>query len=239
MIRDPVQRAFSSYIHLFKRDKPLDLRSFDQIVSTISRRSEKGKPLELTEDEVLRNAIQDELISADHFGKGYLRERLDVSFDSNFEDPLWPYRYFAESQYSKKINKIRNVFDKSTVKIVVFERLINSPNRVINEVFKFLNLNIESEKILSLPHKNETTLPRGQLARSLMRLRKQMAVVDRVWRYLEVHAEPIVRCIRSITKKPKPTLSKETYNSARVLLKNEYEYWAQHKTFTNSFWRRH
>lgn len=236
VLRDPVQRAYSAHAHMNKKLPTCDQRSFDEIVKAIERHVEQGRTIREAESNALHEAIQDNKVKASYLDEDYLRNLIDAPFKSRFEDPLWPYRYFDVSQYHGKVRQFQKIFGASRVKVIVFEELVGRPSRVIKEVFDFLDLPVESPKMLTLPHKNRTRVPSGRVGRGLIWLQENSDVAGEAWRKLRSRVGPLAEFLRNVVWNPKPQLSKSTYERARKLLRDEYAYWEERIDCVGSMW---
>lgn len=236
IIRDPVRRAHSAHTHMVKQVPTCDLRSFDEIVKKTKKHSEDGVPLYRVEDKIIKEDVERGKVNEEYVNKSYLRKRLGVSFNSKFEDTLWPYRYFTVSEYHKKIEKMKKMFGSSRVKVVVLEKLIEEPSHIIAEIFNFLDLPSELSNRLELPQKNQTKLPKNTLGRTLIWIRRNSSVGSKIWNYFRSGAGPIAKSIWKMVRKPKPTLSKKTYERARGIIEHEYEYWIEKRNNIRSLW---
>jgi hypothetical protein len=234
MIRDPVQRAYSSYAHMVRQVPTCERRSFTTIISTLTKLLNNDTPLRDVENQMIKEAIVSGTINEEYINSNYLRDQYGVPFDSNFVDTLWPYRYFTISQYHDKVESIKKLFGASRVKVVVFERLLQQPSHATGEVFDFLGLLPPNH--LDIPHKNPTNVPTGKLARALMWTRRNNSIGRKVWEQLKSKAGPLSRFAWRVIRKRKPSLSESTYNRAQSIINYEYKYWTQKYDYINTLW---
>lgn len=234
MIRDPVKRAYSSYSHMVKQVPACERRSFTTIVSTLTNRIANDTPLSDVENQMVKKAVDRGTINEEYIDGDYLRDKYDVSFNSNFVDTLWPYRYFTISQYHDKVEGIKKLFGPSRVKVVVFERLVQQPSHATREVFNFLELSTPNR--LDLPHKNPTNIPTGKLARALMWIRRNNSIGKKIWKHVKSKAGPLAKFAWRAVRKRKPSLPKSTYNRARSIISHEYKYWMQKYDYIDKVW---
>ena len=237
VVRDPVQRAYSAHAHMYKKVPSRDRRSFNEIVTAMEGRVCAGGNISSAEDEILRNAVRSGVVDASYINQNYLRRLFDIPFDSYFEDPLWPYRYFSESQYRKSIEPLYATFGQHRVKVIIFEQFITAPSYVVSEILDFLGLPVESETLV-LPHKNRTKIPGGKIGRGMIWLRNCSTFTNWVWQKLQSGSvtASLTQLIRSKAWRSKPQLSENTYRRARNLLQEEYAYWSGRTDDVESLW---
>jgi len=221
LFRDPVKRAHSAFWHMKKKVPSKEKRTFEEIIESIE--GPGFRKIVESENNELQKAIKENQIDEDYLGKDYLKKKCDAPFGSDFEDPLWFYKYFQGSLYSRKVERWEEKYDQ--VKIIFLEEMIRDPEDSIREIFEFLGLE-PSNSLLKLPHKNKTMVPSSRAAKKVKRMRD--VIID------EPKIPSIAKLITSyfhntiITNlfyEPKPKISKENYIQARSIMKKEYEYW--------------
>lgn len=177
LVRDPVQRAHSGYLHMRKKVPPRERRSFRDVVGSVAERCGTSG-LKDAEEEALKAAASSGNIDSDYLNADYLRGRFGAPFDSHFEDLLFPYRYFGQSLYMKSIERWREAVGEGRVKVVVFEDMIRNPAEVITGVLEFVGIDVHAE-VLDLPHTNATRLPSGRMAELLVVSRRRILNSER------------------------------------------------------------
>ena len=228
ILRNPIKRAYSSYLHMHKKVPCADRRNFKSIIKYIYGSMvslDKHELINIEEENIMKNI---EKIDENYLDEYYLkRKKKDVNFKSYFEDTLLPYKYFRRSLYSIDVNRFKRNFDE--IKIIFLEELIDKTEEVMKDVLDFLDLDYEKE-LFELPHKNVTKIPRNKLSRDLLYINKKFIP----W--------PLNKKIKwqmknkSILYKPKPKLSKELYEKGRGLLKKEYDYWISKHPKLEEYW---
>ena len=224
IIRDPIKRAFSAHKHMFKKIPARDSRTFENILRSVEFRK-NGKGIERIENILIQEAVESGKIDSKYLNKDYLRRKYDVQFDSEFENPLWPYRYLSLSKYKSRIKKIKETFGHERVKTVVLENLVDSPKKVTRGIFRFIGLDTKFVEGMKLPHKHKTKLPRGAISRTLLYIKRKNKWVEKTWNYAKSNTKNLPRYLKNILQKPKPKLRKEEYKRGRTLLEEEYKYW--------------
>jgi len=75
-------------------------------------------------------------------------------------DPQITNRYLHAGLYSEQIQRYLNFFGKNQVKTVIFEEFIKNPKEVVEDILKFLDIDIKLNSFESEIH-NTFNLPRG------------------------------------------------------------------------------
>jgi hypothetical protein len=226
ILRDPVKRAYSNYLHMYRKVPIADKRRFSEIINEIE--GVDFNRIIKSENENIEKNIDMGKINHKYIDEKFLSVQYNVDFRYRFEDPLFTYKYFQNGLYSLHIEKFKKIFDN--IKIVFLEELIDDTEKVMGEIFDFLNLEYEKNACI-LPHKNKTKMPRNDLSRSLLKINQKMFP----WR---VHKE-IERQLKR--KSPlyikKPQLKKDLYDKGREILKKEYDYWLSNHDSLNEYWQ--
>ncbi|MFW5895700.1 MAG: sulfotransferase domain-containing protein [archaeon] len=226
ILRNPIKRAFSAYLHWFKKIPCADKRTFTEIINSIEGPT-FNKIIE-TENKNIRKAIENNKINENYLNEYYLSNRIEsIDFPSNFEDPLFVYKYVQNSLYRIHIDRFKELFDE--IKIIFLEEFIDETVKVMKDVLDFLELEYE-DSLSNLPHKNKTKVPRNKLARVLLNLNKRFVpipVSTKIsWQMKD----------KSILYTPRPKLSKELYEKGRSILKKEYDYWISEYPKLEEYW---
>lgn len=232
LVRDPAQRAYSSFLHMRKKVPPQDRRRFRTILDELIRSCESSD-LREAEDVALKVAARKGDIQGDYLSPDYLRERVGAPFASVFEDRLLPYRYFTQSLYFQAIRRWSKAVGQKRVKVVAFEELIRDPAGVIGEILSFIGVDQEAGA-LSLPHSNPTRLLRGRVAEFMVsakqfiwderaaRVARSIPVVGEMYRRL---GEGYSRLSDLLYVQP-PELDEQSYTQCFTLLSDEYDRWS-------------
>jgi len=235
ILRDPVKRAYSSFWLMKSMVPTKEKRNFKKIISNLN--GPQFDKIKESENKNIYQAIEENKIDSDYLNEDFLKEKHRAPFKANFEDPLWPYKYFQESIYSRRIKKIRNLFDN--IKILFLEELIEKPNQIINEIYDFINPSSEINNF-NLPHTNKSSLPNNWLAQKIEKNRRK----NRLFRKMISSSEIINRTltliynsINPILFQQKPTISYEDYSKGRNILNNEYEYWFSKNENLKNLWK--
>ncbi|NIA69077.1 sulfotransferase domain-containing protein [Pelagibius litoralis] len=122
ILRDPLGRTLSAYLHLKKRYD--DLRGFEEVfgglpVSPAAAFREEERRIE-------------EAISTKKIDK----QRYSLRYD----DSLWPFRYLRNSWYIDPVNRYLTIFGRENVHIVLLEDLEKDPQHTMQGVFEFLGV---------------------------------------------------------------------------------------------------
>ena len=142
ILRRPVDRVISSYLHLKKR--------FDDHRSAIEVFEEMPREVDETfvaEERRIKHALAQNLIDVDRY-----RDRYD--------DPMWQFRYIRNSWYPTFVRAYMEAVGGDRVRVIFAEDLRAQPRETISEVFDFLGL--PPFRHASFVNKvNPTLLPRG------------------------------------------------------------------------------
>ena len=122
VLRRPVDRTMSSFLHLKKRfdDRRSMLEVFDGL-------PDAAEALFAEEERRLEAALSTGLIDV-----GRYRDRYD--------DWLWQFRYIRNSWYTDFVRAYNEVLAPDRVKVIFSEELQDRPEQITGEVFEFLEL---------------------------------------------------------------------------------------------------
>lgn len=241
ILRDPVQRAYSSYLHMHTKQSPADRRRFESILAAVEDAA-KGRSVRQAEDETLRRAVARGAVDARYMDEGYHRRfhgEVGAAIRTAVEDPLFIYKYFQLSLYREQVPAYAQTFGAENVHVTFFERLLADPEGVMRGVLDFLGLAPE-EEALELVHGNKTRPPRNKVKQRLLAFRQSSAVMEALIAGLNsAGLGPLVRSAERFVRKPppKPRLSRSQYERARALLAGEYAYWQARHEDLHQLWR--
>lgn len=235
LVRDPARRAYSGYMHMYKKVPQRERREFEDIVHKVGRYTD-GRDLVSAERAVLCSAISDGDIDPDYLGEDYLSRRVGAPFSSHFEDPLLPYRYFGQSRYIDPISRWKTVLGQERVRVIFFEEMVREPGKTVREVLGFVGLSRECED-RGLPHGNPTRIPGGPVSRLFVRNVQRLAEIEAVKSLGSMLAVgDLWREIRDFIYERPADPGAECYRVCKRLLKNEYAEWAALDPKSRSLW---
>ncbi len=230
ILRDPAKRAFSAYLHMYKRVPQCERRTFEQIMATLPDMGD----WKAYEDKGIRSALDEDLVDEKFLDSSHLERHFGVKFQSVFEDPLVLFRYIRGSFYSEPYEKYRKTF-KDDVMVVFLEKLVRDPKTVFDEILEFLSLPTGS--LDALPHSHKTIVPKNDLSRSLIRILNSSKVIG-LKRALQNRVD--ITAVKSLGEKTlfnaKPQLKQEYYQRIRDAMSYEYEYWFKIDPELESLW---
>jgi hypothetical protein len=117
--------------------------------------------------------------------------------------------YLEKGFYYKQLKRYYAVFPKEQIKIILFEDIIKSPEKITQEVFEFLN--VDSSFIPNTSKKaNVSGVPKGTLGWIIMKLRKNNLMPN--IEFSKIYPEFIVNLIlNTIYSKPNETVLYKRY----------------------------
>jgi hypothetical protein len=225
ILRDPAERAYSGYLHMRKKDPPLECRSFEEIIDFIHQHRDEG--IAAAENECVRRAIREKDVAPDYFDGEYLAEKASAPFTARFQDRLWPYKYVQYSLYSQRLSALFS--ENHDVSIIGMEQLVQTPTEVVNRLCK--SIGVDPIGDIELPHRNATQVPTrfGRWYMQASRVLRSSSVVSAVLEsdWIEkmkktVRQATVFTDKRSIRKKLPP----RTFSRLKELLSDEYQYWS-------------
>ncbi len=141
VVRDPIARSLSGYLHLKKRYA--ERRSIHQVLAGFPETPNAVRSAEITSTlRSLQNADLD------------LFERIDPH-DERWINAL----YVSNSLYNIHLDRWRMAFPNCPLKVVFFEELIASPDKVLGEIGAFLNIDGLDTSMMPKNPSNRTVLP--------------------------------------------------------------------------------
>ena len=122
VLRRPVDRAFSAYLHLKKRFD--DRRSVLEVFGGLPREASDAFRVEQSriEHSLVQGAIDED------------------RYKERYDDCLWQFRYVRNSWYIDFIRAFHEAIGLERIKVVFTEELSDHPYETMIEVFDFLNL---------------------------------------------------------------------------------------------------
>jgi len=234
IVRDPAKRAYSAYLHMYKKTPCGDERSFEDVLSNVEDRLDSAS-LPRAEDEALHEAMSSGRIRDSYRDQNYHRRRYGAPFDTRIHDMLWDFKYFQGSLYSKNLLRFEKEIDN--LKTILFEDLVRHPKRIMRETLEFANLPA-NEAVLELPHTNKTSVPRSFLARKVMEARKRVGVLSKAAAFLKsIGMQKIGRDFqRRFLFRSKEKMTEDHYERTRDILESEYSFWRERRPQTKEHW---
>ncbi len=233
LLRDPVDRLWSSLLQMQKQVPQAELRSAPELVNSMPLGLTSVQQLIHDEDRLLRKAISAGHVDGAYMGPSYLRRRFGAPFDSHFRDPLWAFRYFKQSLYSQLVPPFVESFG-SRLEVAIFEEFISGDRSVEKRLTSFLR--IPPDRWPTLRHDHRTWMPRGEWARHCVQMieRSRRAMGFRTLRRLG--SRPPFP-LRPLLFQAKPEPPPEWCEKVRVLLDEEYRYWLSRYPRLKTVWR--
>jgi hypothetical protein len=222
LLRDPIKRLFSDYLHQRAQVTPSERRSFEEIIASITETSDLG--IGAAEEKEIRRGHQQDALDLD--AGEHLLERLP--FQARLQDPLITHRYLQNSLYSEHVSRF--VDSRHEALVVGLEELLAEPARAIRRIFDFLDLAPEG---VSLPHHNKTKLhsSAGRLYLRVTQTLRRFGPIDALLDSALLNSEWVelvkqfVRPQQKSRKEVEQQMDEEVFVQAEELLKEEYRHW--------------
>jgi hypothetical protein len=147
MLRAPAARAYSGFLHLYKRGH--ERRDPGAVLLDLTDDPETAERIEL---ERLARALVERQITPEPYRRKY-------------DDYLWCFRYVANTYYRRQIARYEAAFGSGNVLVLAMEEAIADPERLRRTLSEFLDLDPKSFPA-GLPHENVTRLPEQPSLRS-------------------------------------------------------------------------
>lgn len=229
ILRDPVKRIFSNYIHYIKITPKKEKRNFDKLLNEI--KGPEFKKIIKSENDFLKKSVKQKKIIYRHDIDNKIEKKLRKYYNvklfpvnANIKGPK--FKYFQGSLYSKNVTLWEKNFKH--VKIIFFEELIENPKKIIKELLKFLELK-EEKKVLKLPHSNKTKIP-TRTGRKVKIFAQKYFPIQLIKKLKNVIPEKIFY-------KKTPKITKEQYKKTKQILKKEYDYWYKKHPRLKKYWK--
>lgn len=194
ILRDPIERAYSAYLHTRKRSVNSDTRDFKHLLSEVCV-CKSPEELMYLEKELVDRGIRNGHIDTafvKNFYTGWLNEH-DVP--ENGHD--WPFFYFSNGLYSYHLRKAEDILGKEIYTINLNDLRSNN-SLAIQRMFNYLQLNYDENcNPSSTTHLNKTRYPRNEFARSLLKFYKST-----------IAGSPADRFVKTISNRVSPLFFK-------------------------------
>ncbi|MEM9523608.1 MAG: sulfotransferase [Pseudomonadota bacterium] len=140
VVRDPVERVLSSYLHMKKR-----FAERRGIAEILARLPAEPEAIRSTEIRLVLEAAQ--------------ARELDLFARVDVHDEIWLHPlYVSNGLYALHLDRMLRFFPEDRVKIVRFEDLVAKPGRVLGEIGDFLGLPGLTEALAPATPSNRTLL---------------------------------------------------------------------------------
>jgi hypothetical protein len=152
VLREPVERLYSAFLHT-KRARPVgDARPFDEAVPW---RSASLTDMVREEERRLRDGIR--------------QRRIDVGPFADFgDDRDWSFRYVANSLYRPQIERYLRLFPRAHCLFLTTDDLRSDWRRAASALYEFVGLDPSWAARLAHPQRNRANVPRrGPIGRLL------------------------------------------------------------------------
>lgn len=155
MLRAPAARAYSGYLHLYKRGH--ERREPAAVLTGLGDDPDEAERIELRR---LAQALVARRITPEPYQRKY-------------DDYLWCFRYVANTYYRRQIARYEAEFGAANVLVLTMEGALRAPEVMRNQLSNFLDLDPSGFPAV-LPHENPTSLPdhpslRSRIARVVKR----------------------------------------------------------------------
>lgn len=224
-LRDPVDRAYSAYLHQAKQEPPADRRTFKQVIEAIESSMSGGLTLFEAEAAAVDLAARRGLLRVPACPPDFHARSMGAPFSTNVASPNSPYLYFTESSYSTWYPYWADTFSYD-LRVVCFETLVDRTEDIFTDLCSFLDLDPFRAPPLK-PRQNSTAVPRGPASRLVIRFQRY-AMVGALLSD-SVRSSPFVAFLRRLKTallfRTKPPLHPNLRSRAAALLSKEYSFW--------------
>jgi hypothetical protein len=173
MLRAPAARAYSGYLHLYKRGH--ERRDPAAVLLGLGEDQNEAEQAELRR---LARALVDRQVTPEPYKRKY-------------DDYLWCFRYVANTNYRRQIAHYEAQFGAANILVLAMEEALQAPEALRRRLGAFLDLDPAGFPQV-LPHENPTSLPdtpslRSRIARIVKRRPNAVDVKP-----VAVRAEPAI-----------------------------------------------
>ncbi|MBI4818494.1 MAG: sulfotransferase domain-containing protein [Deltaproteobacteria bacterium] len=232
VLRDPVLRAYSGFLHEAKKSPCPERRTFEQVIEDAST-TEGGADRVERERVALR--IRTGELDPSRYGDRYLEQTVGAPFRAELADPLWAYLHFSNSRYSEKVDRWRQEFGAENVKVTFLEQLVSDPTLRLGEVLDFVGL--PHTGALTLPRENETRVPKGSAARLFTRARSAPGIREASRFLRDLGFGGAMERVKRGGTETRKSLDRSTYDRAKKNLLAEYDRFIREEPKLEESWR--
>ncbi|MEO1436341.1 MAG: sulfotransferase domain-containing protein [Bacteroidota bacterium] len=227
-LRDPAKRFFSAYWHMKVKVPQVEKRSLQEVIDSITGNTQA----DILERETtsLKEAVQKKKIDADYLGQDYHRRYIKLPFETRGVDPMTYYAYYRESCYSLRMPAIEK---NGNYLLVFFEQLIKDEARVIDEVHQFLELELEDKTTGLGLNTNKTMSAKRDWLDKLLRKVYVFINNDKGFKV----GDRLKYWVKQRFYNAAPKISESEYNSLRILLQEEYDFWFERYPELKTLWK--
>jgi hypothetical protein len=225
IVRDPVQRAHSSYLHMYEKLDSPENRSFEGIIESILTSSESD--VAAAENKAVERAARNGDIDPEYVQRGGLANHLTPEFPLRYQSPLAPFKYIQHSMYSRWLPNYETE-DQEPV-VVSLEQIADRPQETANAVFRDLELPVR-ERIEPV-YKNKTKIlnQKGRVVLRISQFLRKSPLLDRMLSAdLMISLKNTVKSFFFTDRSHSCDLSNQRIlDGAYQLLAEEYAYWEE------------
>ncbi|MBI1180356.1 MAG: sulfotransferase [Alphaproteobacteria bacterium] len=196
ILRAPMDRAYSGYLHMLKRGH--ERRSADEVF------------LELPDDPSAARLAEGKAVDR----AAAVRRVVEGPYRSLYDDVLWNYRYVGNSLYARQVAAYGAVFRPDNILVLIYEEAFKHPDGLRETLGNFLRIDPGG-----FPHQprlaNQTRLPD---------LGSPLGVIVEQARWIKRGNWTLVRprLISSAPRRPSPAVAAKL----RTIYRGEVDYWS-------------
>jgi len=172
-LRNPIDRAFSHWLHLCYH-QGLTI-SFSETIHEDNKRIREGFRVETT-DEIVKY--------------------IQLLLDPKTEPPCLYWTFLDSGYYLEQIQRYLELFPRKNLKIVLLDDLSNKPEKTIHDIIEYLELNPTKNKFTHRIHKNPARMTgykktmRYRMWTLTKSAQKRNLLPERIWQGLRSQLEP-------------------------------------------------
>lgn len=224
ILREPAERAFSSFLEMNGKTPPADRRTFAEIISFVWDNRSLG--LAKAEKEQLETSKEGGKIDTDYLLShvNRLKKRFKIKKEEGnvkkyLQNPMWCYNHLQGSLYSKWLVPFEE--SKKEVMIVSLDEMTSNTEQTANEIFDYLGLEYNPVKLA----KSNETWHSPLWVRRMRNFASGIVPGQGWWEYIRGVLPHNIAANKSQIKDK----NKTSVERARRLLKEEIKYWSNRK----------
>lgn len=196
LLRNPVQRAVSSYWHMAKRFH--DSRRIEDVL--ITGKETLAAACNTENENILRAESAKKIVTEE--------------YEASLGDRYWSYRYLRNSDYVADLQRFESTFGRKNLLVLLTEELSTNPQHVVQQIAKFLGIKDAFSPAIFGTRHNVTRVPPQNRVSKL--------VANIIAKSPRLTAAPLRRMVSSFSKPP-PQATKAVTECLALLYRQHNE----------------